>query len=342
MNAPQQVIPDWASGISRGPGTESDQSVAFTVSVDNPSLFAELPSITPGGTLHYTPALGEFGVATLAITLQDSGGTANGGIDTSAPRTVTVTINSPPLVSIVSPTNEATFIIPANFSVAADALDPDGTITRLDLFQSTNLLATFTNAGPYFTVLTNVAPGTYQFSAYAEDDRGASASSAPVTVTVVDVLPVTAISPVVFNPQTGLFEQQVRVDNPSYYPLTGVMVLVDDLPPGSTLFNANGDFDGVPYILSRSDIPAGGSLELTLEYYVPTSDYPDPTLSARLDATPQPALQVTGVQQPIEGGFALADETFMLEFSTEPGRAYVVEYTGDLIRMESSCARVGG
>jgi hypothetical protein len=330
VDAPQQVLPGWASAISPGPSNESNQSLVFQVATDNPVLFSEAPHINPDGELQYTPTPGEYGVAVVTVVLRDNGGTANGGIDASAPQVFTVTVNSPPLVSIVSPSDQATFLVSANFSVAADAFDPDGTITRLDLFQSTNLLATFTNAEPYFTVLTNLAPGVYEFSAYAEDDRGASGWASPISVTVVDSPPVTATSPVVFNPQTGLFEQQVSVYNPSYFSLTGVMVLVDDLPPNASLFNANGAIDGVGYVLSRSPIPAGGSIEMTLEYYVPTSDYPDPTLSAQLDVSPQTVLQLEGVQQPVDRGVMLTDRTFMLEFSTQPDRAYVVEYTSDL------------
>ena len=336
LDAPKQTIPGWATAISPGPPNESEQTVMFQVSSDNPSLFSQQPQIAPDGTLEYAPAAGEFGIAVVTVVVRDNGGDANGGEDTSELQTFTVTVNSPPVVSIISPEDEMEFLIPINFTVAADAVDADGTVTRLDLFQSTNLVATFTNAGPYFDVLTNVAPGTYEFSAYAEDDRGASAWSETVTVTVFDSPPVTAITPVTFNPQTGLFEQQVRVDNPSYYPLAGVKVLVDELPEGAALFNGTGFIEGVPFILSRFSIPAGGSVVLTLEYYLTTPDYPDPLLSAELDATPQPVVQLAGVQQTVDRGFALADGTFMLEFATEDGRAYVVEFSSDLSEWNSA------
>ncbi len=336
LNAPAQSVVGWAGTIRPGPANEAGQSVMFQVTSDNPSLFSQQPSISPDGTLRYAPAAGQFGVANISVVLKDNGGTANGGHDASEPQMFAITVNSPPLVSIVSPEDGAGFLIPANFTVAADGLDPDGRITRLDLYQSTNLLARFTNAGPYFEILTNVAPGTYEFSAYAEDDRGASAWSDVISVDVFNSPPVTAITPVTFNPQTGLFMQQVRVDNPSYYPLQGVKILVDGLPVGAALHNANGIIDGVPYILSRTPIPSGDSLTLTLEYYVPTSDFPTPRLSARLDAPLQTELQFTGIPQRVDRGIAMGDGTFLLEFPTEDGRAYVVEYSSDLTDWKSA------
>jgi hypothetical protein len=45
------------------------------------------------GTLTYTPAANANGSATVTVTLFDDGGTANGGSDTSAPQTFTITVN---------------------------------------------------------------------------------------------------------------------------------------------------------------------------------------------------------------------------------------------------------
>ena len=42
---------------------------------------------TPNGTLTYTPAANANGTATVTVAIKDNGGTANGGVDTSAPQT---------------------------------------------------------------------------------------------------------------------------------------------------------------------------------------------------------------------------------------------------------------
>ena len=84
----------WASSISAGPAAESAQSVSFSTVADNTGLFAVQPAVAPDGTLTYTPALNANGAATITVTAHDTGGTANGGTDASAPRTFTITIQS--------------------------------------------------------------------------------------------------------------------------------------------------------------------------------------------------------------------------------------------------------
>ena len=87
-----QTVPGWATAISPGPANESSETVSFGVSVDDPTLFLVQPSIAPNGVLDYEPAADAFGVATVTVTAQDTGGTANGGSDSSSPVTFTLTI----------------------------------------------------------------------------------------------------------------------------------------------------------------------------------------------------------------------------------------------------------
>ena len=46
------------------------------------------------GTLTYTPADDVSGTSTFDVTVQDDGGTANGGDDTSSPQTFTITVDA--------------------------------------------------------------------------------------------------------------------------------------------------------------------------------------------------------------------------------------------------------
>src|SRR5262245_5980860 len=48
--------------------------------------------------------------------------------------------NQAPTVSVVGPTDGATFTAPASFVMTATASDPDGTIQRVELYQNTTLL----------------------------------------------------------------------------------------------------------------------------------------------------------------------------------------------------------
>src|SRR4029453_7021081 len=82
----------WATDLSVGPADESGQSLlGFLVSNDNNSLFSAQPSLSPAGTLSYTPAANAVGTATVTVRLRDDGGTANGGSGTSPPPTFTIT-----------------------------------------------------------------------------------------------------------------------------------------------------------------------------------------------------------------------------------------------------------
>jgi VCBS repeat-containing protein len=83
----------WATGISAGPANESGQTVSFHVSNNNNALFSSQPAISSSGTLTFTPEANAFGTATVSVYAQDSGGTDNGGDDTTATQTFTITVN---------------------------------------------------------------------------------------------------------------------------------------------------------------------------------------------------------------------------------------------------------
>ena len=88
-----QIVNGWATAISAGPANEASQVLTFVITTTDNSLFSALPAIDPStGTLTYTPAPGKWGTVTLTVTLKDNGGTANGGVDTSAARTFVITI----------------------------------------------------------------------------------------------------------------------------------------------------------------------------------------------------------------------------------------------------------
>jgi len=93
-DAGTQTVSGWATGLSTGPANESGQTLSFTASNDNNALFSVQPIIDSNGNLSYTPAANANGSATVTVSLKDSGGTANGGIDASAGQTFVITVNS--------------------------------------------------------------------------------------------------------------------------------------------------------------------------------------------------------------------------------------------------------
>jgi hypothetical protein len=103
-------VPGWATAISAGSPDESWQTLDFETATNNGSLFFlqngvnGMPQIDPTtGALSYNLS-GATGSATVTVWLHDNGGTANGGADTSAPVTFTISVvtlsgKSPPYVA---------------------------------------------------------------------------------------------------------------------------------------------------------------------------------------------------------------------------------------------------
>jgi large repetitive protein len=89
-----QSVGGFATSISPGGPGEGGQTVTFQITNNtNPTLFSAGPALSSTGTLTYTAAPNAFGSATITVTLQDNGGTANGGVNTSAPQQFTITVN---------------------------------------------------------------------------------------------------------------------------------------------------------------------------------------------------------------------------------------------------------
>ncbi len=335
MNAPAQSV-NWASNISAGPTNESSQTLAFLVSNDNAALFSAPPAIAPNGTLTYTPAANAYGTANVRVRLQDDGGTANGGVDTSAEVIFAIVVNSPPSVSIVSPANGTALLFPATFSVISSPSDPDGTVTNVQfLVNGTNFLSVA--EAPFYYVMSNAVPGSYQLRAIASDNFGLTATSAVVNIDVITNF-VIATGPILLNHQNGLFEQFVTVSNrTSETWANGVRLFVQNLDTTNRVWNPTGTNAGVPYLDNVVSVPPGGSTVITVQYYVPNPRItPNPTLVAtpRPFSTPTVVPRITSIRR--------ADEGFEIQFTTQSSRFYFVQSSEDLIRWTTQPTPIAG
>ena len=121
-----------AARITAGPADEATQALTFQASSDNPGLFAVQPTVFGDGTLTYTPAPNAYGSAAVTVVLHDNGGTANGGVDTSAPQTFTLTIapvNDAPafeLTQAVEVSLDTAALAGMSGQLAVDLIDGDG------------------------------------------------------------------------------------------------------------------------------------------------------------------------------------------------------------------------
>ncbi|MDZ4116998.1 MAG: Ig-like domain-containing protein [Xanthomonadaceae bacterium] len=113
--------------------------------------------------------------------------------------TVTPPPNIPPSVALTGPSNGQVFHVPqggtANIPLAATASDADGTVSKVEFFQSasTTAIATDTTApSPFTGSWNNVPVGSYSLTAKATDNDGASTTSASVSV-IVNALPTVSL-----------------------------------------------------------------------------------------------------------------------------------------------------
>jgi gliding motility-associated-like protein len=251
VNAGAQIIATWATLITTGPADEAGQTLTFTVTNDNNPLFSVQPSIDPAtGDLTYTPAANTTGVAIVTVILTDNGGTADGGDDTFATQTFTITVNpnDPPVAddhinTAVSSTAGAAPIDPLT-ATDADGTVQSYTIVSLPANGTLALNGTPVSAGQVLTpaeagALTYDPDGdvngddTFTFTA---TDNHNAADATPATVTI----------PVLNNPPTADDHTNDPISTlagaTSIDPLTGsdtdgtlVSFTIVTLPPNGTL-----------------------------------------------------------------------------------------------------------
>jgi hypothetical protein len=97
-------IPAAVTNIQAGPVNQNTngETVSFVVTNGNSSLFLYPPAVDASGTLTFTPGvLG--GTVTLGIRAVNSGGTANGGVNTSLYQTMTINIPANPFAELTGP-----------------------------------------------------------------------------------------------------------------------------------------------------------------------------------------------------------------------------------------------
>jgi len=113
-------------------------------------------------------------------------------------------INQSPLVSISSPTKGISFTAPATVTIDVNASDPDGSITKVELFNGAVKLYEKT-AAPYSFTLKDLPAGSYELKAVATDNMKAIATSSYHTLTVTPILEARDYFNLYPNPNDGRF-----------------------------------------------------------------------------------------------------------------------------------------
>jgi alpha-tubulin suppressor-like RCC1 family protein len=126
---------------------------------------------------------------------------------------------------------------------------------------------------------------------------------------------------------TSLTEQVIRVYNRTAVSFPATRVVIEDLAPGSFVFNASGiNFAGQFFVQDNAALTPNASTEMTIRYLSPSGSVPSATLSGQV-VSPEPWVEPVS---PTARGFRMDDGSYHIEFNTLDGRVYFLQYSADL------------
>jgi len=136
---------------------------------------------------------------------------------------------------------------------------------------------------------------------------------------------------IMLNRQTGLLEQTVTVTNDTGGTIDGFRLFIRNLPEGVEVWNAHGTIDGVPYFDTSATLGPGESIDILIEYYRPSRD-PGFAPSFEVAEVGDPGTRPDEAV-PLDLDLRIvrfSSEGLLLEFLTEDGAEYTIEYSDDM------------
>jgi len=340
--------------------TDVESNVLSAVFVSNPAHGTL--SLSTNGGFTYTPTNTYAGLDSFTYRASD-------GLSNSSVATVSITVV--PLADIAVTKTGPTTVTPGvnfNYVINVTNLGP-GTASNVVTFDSlpTNLTFVAASSGGVFSnnlvrwpTVTNFSRGfvtnytitvttptngsfinvAYSTSTTADPDSanndGSSSSSRVSTLAAPATFGIRQGTNI-FNPQTGLYEQNVTITNLSGSTVAALQLLVGDIrgtngvPRTNVwLWNASGtNVDGRRYVQYNSPLDPGSNVTLRLEFYNPART--PFTNSLEVVAT-MPVPATTNLSGGVAIDVAFADNRipgeprFVIEWVSIPGRNYTVIY----------------
>lgn len=198
-NSSAALLTGWATAISTGPGTnESGQTVSFNVAATDTALFSVQPAVASNGDLTFTPATNIYGTTIVTISITDSGGTANGGVDTSANQTFNINVHGPPTAHNDTATIAENAPATAINVIANDTYlpNPPETLVISAVTQGSHGAVAITGGGTGLTYKPNSGyVGTDLFTYTIKDPVGLTASASVLVTVSSDTTPPVVTAP---------------------------------------------------------------------------------------------------------------------------------------------------
>jgi uncharacterized repeat protein (TIGR01451 family) len=292
---------------------------AGTCAATNVNLGNLVATDNCGGAVTITndaPASFPLGTNTVTWTVRDASGNT-----TTCVQTVVITDTQPPTITC-----------PPNITVTAapDQATTNVTfsVTATDNCSVTNLVSVPPSGSAFavgVTTVTNTAT-----------DSSGNTSLCTFTVTVLPGVTPPQFGILagtnVFNPQTGLFEENVTVTNTGNGTVAAIRLLVGGLRTNVCLYNATGTNGGRPYAQCNAPLDPGRTVQFVLEFYVRDQLPFTNTLEVQ-------AVLPDSSGTNMAGGVAISREfidmriagnpRFVIEFASIPGRTYTILYSDD-------------
>ena len=247
----------WATNVKAGPSDEVAQALAFTITAADPSLFASAPTVDAAtGDLSFTPLDDANGATNVIVELVDSGGTADGGLDTST--TVSFAITVTPVTDAPVAVDDGATLTEDGPATTVDLLandtDADNdalTVTAIDT-SAVSLGAVLDNGDGTITYTPDPDANGTDTLTYTLDDGTGGTDSATVTITIVPVAdsPVAVADDYATEESTLLSRAAPGVlandSDPDGNALTVDTTPVSDVTNGTLILSSDGAFDYTP------------------------------------------------------------------------------------------------
>ncbi len=321
--------------------------LVFSIEEDGSGGIATV-SLEDDSLLQIVPEQDQFGTFELAIRVADE----DGGEATRQITVEIVSVNDSPVFSGNRP-----FLVTAPEDGSAQAVDFGPLVSDVDIGDR----LTYTIAeDPDAAVLAQVSVGpatgvlAIEYALYRSGevdleivatDLAGEAVTIPVHISVPP-LPEPKLIPagqggvkdsISLNPQTGLFEQRLTITNEAARAIGGFTLSIRGLTDGYEVYqNEAGE------IVYGSPMGAGESVTMVLEYYSQISGkVPTPELEVAT-ILPEPLVEAGELGVGIEKVKRLEDGSILLEFPSDAGARYLIQYSLEMNKWFNSPVPVNG
>ena len=244
-----------------------------------------------------------------------------------------INVNDPPVIPAAIPNISASDAAADQLvTFAPFASDPDAgdSLTWRITANSNPALFSSLSFDPQGRLSIRYAPylsGSATITVSVTDSSSASAQrSFNITVPPLPAPAITSQNTPSLNPLTGLWELPVTIRNIAQRAIGGFSLSASSLPQGTSLYNASNAVSTNPVITDARPLNPNQSITLTLEFLHPSQNpLPAPTLTSTT-ALPRPALSTPFA---IDRASFLSPESLLLEFPSEPGVLYQIQYSHD-------------